>query len=336
MIRTSHSSASPIPAPPATANGNGHAHAEPFLTALPHRNGQRAPKNVLSVDLEDWYQGLEIDMDSWGAYPARIESGLETLLDLLDAAEVKATFFVLGWQAEKTPHIVPKLVARGHEIASHGYSHRFVYRQTPQEFRIELRRSLRVLEDQSGAPVIGYRAPFFSITGSSLWALDVLAEEGLRYDSSVFPTINYRYGIPTAERRPGWVRTPSGHRLFEVPLSTVRIPGARSSVGLNLPLAGGAYFRLYPYALTRALGEHLRRKEGGGLVFYVHPWEFDTQQPRIRLPRWLPQMTHYHRLCSTVPKMRQLLVDFDFVPMRDAFALQLAEPAGAAARGRAG
>ncbi len=306
-------------------------HAEPFLTALPPRHGalRAATPNVLSVDLEDWYQGLEIDMSKWDAFPSRIDSGLETLLDLLDAAEVQATFFVLGWQAERTPHIVPRLAARGHEIASHGWSHRFVYRQGPAEFRSELRRSLRVLEDQSGAPVVGYRAPFFSITNSSLWALDVLAEEGILYDSSVFPTINYRYGIPTAERKPGWLRTPGGHRLFEVPLSTVRIPGA----GINVPLAGGAYFRIYPYALTRALSEHLQR-QGGGLVFYVHPWEFDTEQPRIRLPRWLPGVTHYHRLDSTVRKMRQLLVDFDFVPMREAFALQLAEMGADPAAGR--
>ena len=284
-----------------------------------------AVKNVFSVDLEDWYQGLEIDMHEWGAYPSRIEAGLEILLELLDRAGVKATFFVLGWQAEQTPHIVPRLAKLGHEIASHGWSHRFVYQQGPEQFRAELRRSLRVLEEQSGNRVVGYRAPFFSITADALWALDILLEEGIAYDSSVFPTLNYRYGIPAADRHPGWLRTPSGGRLFEVPLSTVRIPSAGSRHGLNLPLGGGGYFRLYPYALTRALGRHLCEHEQRGLVCYVHPWEFDTQQPRIQLPRWVPQLTHYHRLDSTAEKTRRLLADFSFVSIREAFAQQLAE-----------
>lgn len=276
-------------------------------------------KNVFSVDLEDWYQGLEIDMDDWGQYASRIETGLKVLLDLLDAAGVRATFFVLGWQAERSPHLVPDLVARGHEIASHGWSHRFVYQQGPKQFREELRRSLQLLEAQSGQKVLGYRAPFFSITKDALWALDILVEEGVAYDSSVFPTVNYRYGIPNASRAPGFLTTPSGARLFEVPLSTVRVPG------MNLPLGGGGYFRLYPYGLTRALSRRILEHEDRGLVFYVHPWEFDTEQPRIKLPRWLPQWTHYHRLEATVGNTKQLLADFRFVPMREAFAQQLAE-----------
>lgn len=270
-------------------------------------------KNVFSVDLEDWYQGLEIDMNDWGAYASRIETGLSVLLDLLDAAGVRATFFVLGWQAERSPHLVPMLVRRGHEIASHGWSHRFVYRQGPQQFREELRRSLQLLEAQSGQPVLGYRAPFFSITKDALWALDILVEEGITYDSSVFPTVNYRYGIPNASRAPGFLTTPSGARLFEVPLSTVRLPG------MNFPLGGGGYFRLYPYRLTRALCHRILDHEHRGLVFYVHPWEFDTRQPRISLPRWLPQWTHYHRLEATAENTARLLADFKFVPMREAF-----------------
>lgn len=281
-------------------------------------------KNVFSVDLEDWYQGLEIDINDWRGYESRIERGLEVLLGLLDEAGVKATFFVLGWQAEQTPHLVPRIAARGHEIASHGWSHRFVYQQGPAEFREELRRSLRVLEEQSGARVQGYRAPFFSITSEALWALDILVEEGVVYDSSVFPALNYRYGIPAANRHPGWIRTPSGGRLFEVPLSTVRVPGPNSRFGLNLPVAGGGYFRLYPYGLTRLLGRRLCDAEARSLVFYVHPWEFDEGQPRIKLPRWLPQVTHYHRLDSTAAKTRRLLADFPFVPMREAFAAELA------------
>lgn len=280
-----------------------------------------ATRNVFTVDLEDWYQGLEIDMSQWNAYASRIETGLEVLLGLLDGAGVRATFFVLGWQAERSPHLVPMLAARGHEIASHGWSHRFVYQQGPKEFREELRRSVQLLESQSGQSVLGYRAPFFSITKDALWALDILVEEGIAYDSSVFPTVNYRYGIPNASRAPGFLTTPSGARLFEVPLSTVRLPG------MNFPMAGGGYFRLYPYGVTRMLSQRILEHEGRGLVFYVHPWEFDTEQPRISLPRWLPQWTHYHRLDSTASKTRRLLADFPFVPIREAFVEQLRETA---------
>jgi len=282
--------------------------------------------NVFSVDLEDWYQGLEIDIDDWGSFAPRLEHGLRPLLDLLEERDVLATFFVLGHQAERTPAIIRAIAERGHEIASHGYSHRFVYRQTREEFRSELKRAQNVLEQLSGRRVIGYRAPFFSITAQALWALDVLAEEGYLYDSSVFPTMNYRYGIPGAQRYPGWIRTPSGARLFEVPLSTVRLPGAGARRGINLPLGGGGYFRLYPYAVTRALVHHLREKERRGLIFYVHPWEYDPEQPEIRMPRRVPQITHYMNLASTTGKTRQLLRDFSFTTMERALG-HLFDPA---------
>lgn len=281
-------------------------------------------RNVFSVDVEDWYQGLEVDMDHWSPYPARIDTGLDVLLNLLEGAGVRATFFVLGWQAGRTPTMVPRIAAAGHEIASHGWSHRFVYRQTPGEFRAELRRSIDLLEDQSGQRVLGYRAPFFSITARALWALDVLVEEGIVYDSSIFPTFNYRYGIPGAHRDPGWVRTPSGARLFEIPLSTVRVPHARSENGVNLPLGGGGYFRLYPYGVTRTLARHLLGRERRSLIFYVHPWEYDPAQPRVKLPRLVPEITHYLNLGSTAGKTRRLLEDFPFVPMKQAFAEELA------------
>ena len=286
---------------------------------------ERAPAtfaSVFSVDLEDWYQGLEIDMDDWGPYASRLERGLEPLLALLEEAGVRATFFILGWQAERAPAVVRGLAARGHEIASHGWSHRFVYRQSPEQFRAELRRSRDLLQDLSGRPVIGYRAPFFSITADSLWALDVLVEEGFRYDSSIFPTLNYRYGIPGAGRLPGWLATPGGARLFEVPLSTVRVPHARAARGLNLPLGGGGYFRLYPYAVTRALARHLIERERRPLVFYVHPWEYDPAQPDVPMPRRAPKITHYLNLATTAAKTRRLLRDFRFTTMRDAFGAE--------------
>jgi polysaccharide deacetylase family protein (PEP-CTERM system associated) len=274
--------------------------------------------NAFTVDLEDWYQGLEIDLDDWGGYAPRIEVGLRALLGLLDEAGVRATFFVLGHQAKKTPALIREVAARGHEIASHGWSHRFVYRIGPDAFRRELRDSKALLEDVAQSPVQGYRAPFFSITNESLWALDILLEEGYRYDSSVFPVFNYRYGIPGAARTPGPIATPSGATILEVPLSTVRAP-----LGLNIPISGGGYFRLYPYAVTRALVRTLLR-EGLGLVFYVHPWEYDTHHPRVKMPRFVPQLTHYHNLPSMIGKTRKLLADFPFAPIRDAYRAELA------------
>jgi polysaccharide deacetylase family protein (PEP-CTERM system associated) len=271
--------------------------------------------NVFSVDLEDWYQGLEIDMTEWGGFAPRLERGLDPLLGLLEEARVHATFFILGWQAERTPDVVRRVAAAGHEIASHGWSHRFVYRLSPAAFRDEIRRSRDLLASLAGRPVIGYRAPYFSITASSLWALDVLVEEGFRYDSSIFPTFNYRYGIPGAGRMPGWITTPAGARIYEIPLSTVRAPGA----GVNVPVGGGGYFRLYPYAITRCLARHLTTRERQPLVFYVHPWEYDPDHPQVPMPRRMPRLTHYLNLASTHPKTRRLLRDFRFTTMDAAF-----------------
>lgn len=274
--------------------------------------------NVFTVDVEDWYQGIEIDMKDWDRFSPRIEIGLQILLDLLEGSGTRATFFVLGFQAERTPRLIRTIAERGHEVASHGYLHRFVYQQSPDEFRTELRRSKALLEDITGTAVLGFRAPYFSITAQSLWALDILAEEGFAYDSSVFPVMNYRYGILGASRHPGWLRTENGNRIYEVPLSTVRLPYPTSPIGLNVPLSGGGYFRLYPYVVTRALSKLLQR-EGQGLVFYVHPWEYDALQPRIRMPRLVPELTHYYNLESMVEKTRRLLRDFRFGTMRAAF-----------------
>ncbi len=271
----------------------------------------RAP-DTFTVDLEDWYQGLEIDMDEWSRFSPRVEHGLGVLLDLLEESGTHATFFVLGYQAERTPSLIAGVAARGHEIASHGWSHRFVYQIGPDAFREELRRSKAVLEGITGVAVAGYRAPFFSITKASLWALDVLVEEGFQYDSSIFPVANYRYGVPGASRSAGPVSTPSGETLLEIPLSTMRVPA------VSIPMSGGGYFRLYPYALTRAMVHWLHRRQEA-LVFYVHPWEFDRDHPRIRMPRRIPHFTHYHNLASMVPKTRTLLRDFRFTTIREAY-----------------
>jgi polysaccharide deacetylase family protein (PEP-CTERM system associated) len=282
-----------------------------------------APVHIFTVDVEDWYQGLDFDMDEWARFTPRLETGLARLLDLLADAGARATFFVVGWQADRTPEIVREIARQGHEIACHGYTHRFVYRLTPAAFREEVRRSRDLLETLVGEPVVGFRAPFFSITSDALWALDILLEEGFRYDSSIFPVWNHRYGIPRAARQPGLITTPSGGAIFEIPLSTVRFAARGLPIGLNVPVSGGAYFRLYPYGVTRAL---VRRLERGGdrLVFYAHPWEYDPAHPRIRLPHPISQVTHYANLAAMAARTRQLLGDFRFVAIREAFAAEIA------------
>ena len=278
--------------------------------------------HVFTVDVEDWYQGLDFDMGEWARFAPRLEIGLARLLELLADAGARATFFVVGWQAERTPSLVREIARQGHEIACHGYSHRFVYRLDRATFREEVRRSRGLLESLVGEPVVGFRAPFFSITADALWALDVLVEEGFHYDSSIFPVWNHRYGIPRATRRPGLLTTPAGGTLFEIPLSTVRVPGRGLPLGLNLPVSGGAYFRLYPYGLMRALVRRLERA-GDRLIFYAHPWEYDPAHPRIRLPHPVSQFTHYVNLDAMAARTRSLLADFRFVAIREAYAAEI-------------
>jgi polysaccharide deacetylase family protein (PEP-CTERM system associated) len=264
--------------------------------------------NALTIDFEDWYQGLEIPHTEWGGFEDRIPRVGRRLLEILAEAGVRATFFVLGYVAERHPELVREIAAAGHEVGTHGYSHTFVYRLGPEQFRTELRRSVRALEDLAGRRVLGHRAPFFSITRASLWALDILGEEGLRYDSSIFPVANYRYGIPDAPRWPHR-RGPGGHELLEVPVSTWRF------LGRNVPVAGGAYFRLYPYLVTRSVFRAIN-SQGRPVVFYLHPWEIDPDHPRIRLPRRIA-LTHYFRLSATEGRLRQLLHDFRFAPLAE-------------------
>jgi polysaccharide deacetylase family protein (PEP-CTERM system associated) len=262
--------------------------------------------NALTVDFEDWYQGLEIPHTEWEGYEDRIVAVGERLLRLFDEAGARATFFILGYVAEKQPGIVKEIAAAGHEIATHGYSHSFIYRQTPQLFREELTRAVKRLEDLTGQKVLGHRAPFFSITKESLWALDILAELGIRYDSSIFPVLNYRYGIEDAPRWPYPIEA-AEQSLMEFPVSTCRI------LGRNIPVAGGAYFRIYPYALSRAALRSINRA-GHPFAFYIHPWEIDPDHPRIALPRRIA-LTHYFNLRATETRLRRLLNDFSFEPM---------------------
>ncbi len=265
--------------------------------------------NALTVDFEDWYQGIEIPHTDWEGFEDRIGHGSRRLLDLLAAAGVRATFFVLGVVADRHPEWVREIARAGHEVGTHGWSHTLIYQMTPETFREELRRSIDLLQDLTGVAVVGHRAPFFSITKRSLWALEILGECGIRYDSSIFPVLNYRYGIEDAPRWPYQADAGKAGSISEFPITTCKV------LGKNLPVAGGAYFRIFPYLLTRTAFRAINRA-GHPAVFYIHPWELDPDHPRIPLPRRIAA-THYANLGATEPRMRQLLSDFAFAPMRD-------------------
>jgi polysaccharide deacetylase family protein (PEP-CTERM system associated) len=264
--------------------------------------------NALTIDLEDWYQGLEISHACWDGYEDRVVLATHRLLELLLQVKVRATFFVLGHVAERHPDLIREVASAGHEVATHGHSHTLVYQQDPGQFRTELIRCVEKLEELSGTRVLGHRAPFFSITKDSLWAIDIVADLGLRYDSSIFPVTNYRYGISDAPRWPHKIRR-GNREIIEFPISTWRL------MGRNIPVAGGAYFRIYPYRFTRT-GLRAINREGQPAVFYLHPWELDPDHPRIRLPRRIA-LTHYFNLGATEGRLARLLRDFRFAPIRE-------------------
>ena len=265
----------------------------------------------MSIDVEDYYHVSVFDRvvprSDWSRLESRVVANTDRLLALFDQFGVRATFFVLGWVADRHPDLVKRIAAAGHEIASHGYGHRLVYEQAPAEFREDVRRAKDILESAAGLPVAGYRAPSFSITTRSLWALDVLAEEGYRYDASIFPIRHDRYGIPDAPRHPH-IRTLATASMIEVPGSTIRVGP------VNLPVAGGGYFRILPYGWTRWGIARLNRLESRPAVFYLHPWEIDPGQPRLPASR-LGRFRHYRNLDRTEDRLRRLLTDFRFAPV---------------------
>jgi polysaccharide deacetylase family protein (PEP-CTERM system associated) len=267
--------------------------------------------NAMTIDVEDYFHVSLFDgvvpRSRWDALESRVCGNTERLLDLFGRHQVKATFFVLGWVADRFPRLVAQIAALGHEVASHGYAHRLIYDQTPRAFRDDVRRAKAVIEDAGGAEVLGYRAPSYSVTPRSLWALDVLIEEGYRYDSSIFPIHHDRYGIPLSPRHPYLVRRAAG-TIVEAPASTV------SFGPVNLPIAGGGYFRLLPYAWTRWGIAHLNRRERRPAVFYLHPWEIDPHQPPLRAGT-LGRLRHYSNLERTEARLARLLGDFAFEPM---------------------
>lgn len=274
--------------------------------------------NAISIDVEDWYQVSDFEsvvcFSEWERYESRVMQNTRKILDLFARYNIRGTFFILAWNAERFPQLVKEINAAGHEVATHGYAHRLVYTQTPEEFREDLRRSLDILQNITGKSVIGYRAPSFSITKESIWALDILLELGLHYDSSIFPLRDKLYGIADSHRFPYVVRQDGARDLVEFPMSTVRMRQT------NLPLAGGAYFRLLPYSFFR-WGMRKLNREGRPAVLYLHPWEIDPEQPRIAARGKRGYSSHYWNLQATEKKLTRLLQDFAFAPMREVLAL---------------
>ena len=268
-------------------------------------------QNALTIDVEDYFQvaalAEAVDYDDWASMEYRVEANTDRILSLFDEAGVKGTFFTLGWVAERSPEMVKRIAAAGHEVASHGYSHQLIYNQTPEVFREETIRSKKILEDIVQAPVTGYRAASYSITNESRWALDILAEQGFTWDSSIFPVHHDRYGMPGTPRWPHRLTTDNGYELAEFPLSTLKFPG------YTLPIAGGGYFRLFPYWFSR-MGLGSINRQGKPFVFYLHPWEVDPGQPRLDV-KWFSRFRHYNNLDVCEQRLATLLSDFRFTTM---------------------
>jgi len=273
-------------------------------------------KHAFTVDLEDWFDGIPIDAATKAAVERRLEVGADRLLHLLADRKVRATFFVLGGVAKAYPALLHRISDLGHEIGSHGLSHDLIYSMSPERFRDETRRSMRDIEDCIGKPVRSYRAAYFSITRQSFWALEILAGDGIRFDSSIFPVNNWRYGINDYSRTPLVIRTANGP-ILEFPVSTRRF------MRWNVPTTGGAYFRIYPYWITRS---NIKRNEEEGLpvVFYLHPWELDPQHPVVRF-HYKAMATHYVNLRSTTARLQRLLSDFEFTTLSEVLSARFPE-----------
>lgn len=267
--------------------------------------------HYLSFDVEEHFQvsafWSEARRQQWDKYESRVENNTRKLVELLAKHDTKATFFVLGWVAERYPDLVKVLVRQGHELASHGYGHELVTSQSPEQFRHDVRKAKYILEDLTGSPVLGYRAPSFSITAESQWALSILVEEGYSYDSSIYDRFQ-RSENARASNGIVQMDTAAG-RIWEISPSTLNV------WGFQIPVAGGGYFRLLPYAASKTLLQRLE-KQGTKLVMYLHPWEIDPDQPRMDGP-WLSQFRHYLNLRKMQERLNRLLTDFRFGPYRD-------------------
>jgi len=281
---------------------------------------RRVVVNAMSVDVEDYFQVSAFERvvarADWHGFESRVVRNTHVLLDLFHRHGVRSTFFVLGWVAARFPSLVREIAGLGHEVASHGFNHELVYSLTPEQFRQDVRRARLTIEDAGGVAVRGYRAPSFTIVKRSLWALDVLIEEGHAYDASIFPIHHDRYGMPDAPRFPHAIERPAG-TIVEVPGSTVRLAGT------NLPVAGGGYFRLLPYAWTRWGIGRVNGHDRQPVTFYLHPWEIDPDQPRFPVSR-ATALRHYTGLDATRARLGRLMTDFRFDSVESMLVLRSA------------
>ena len=278
-------------------------------------NGMRLNnrKNAMSIDVEDYFQVAafknNIDTSQWDAIACRVERNMDVVMAALDRNKVRATFFTLGWIAKRYPQMVRSIVDQGHELASHGYGHQMISDMNPKSFENDIRCAKAILEDTSGTAVCGYRAPSFSITRTTLWAHEILAETGHTYSSSVYPIAHDLYGIPDAPRFAYQVN----ETLVEIPATSIRI-GQR-----NFPASGGGFFRLFPLSLSKAIIAKVNRDDKQAAIFYCHPWEFDPDQPRVANASAKSRFRHYVNLKSNAAKFDNLLSAFNWAPMRDVF-----------------
>lgn len=276
--------------------------------------GRLNTTNALTVDVEDYFQVAafadKIQYAKWDNFQLRVEENTNQLLELFDRHQTKATFFILGWVAERVPNLIREIHDQGHEVACHGYSHQLIYNQDIETFTNETRKAKHILEDISGEKVTGYRAASYSITRDSLWALDTLVDLGFVYDSSIVPVHHDLYGIPDMPRFPYNIDTPNGSQLVEFPPTTISLPL------MNLPVGGGGYFRLFPYWFTHRALSWVNQHDNKPFVFYLHPWEIDVNQPRIK-GRWLSRFRHYNNLSKCYDRLDKLLNQFKFSTVQD-------------------
>ncbi len=276
-------------------------------------NGDKTITNIISVDVEDWY--MDTDISTWYLYEDRVVESTNKIIEILKESNTKATFFILGYIAEHFPEIVKEIKNEGHEICTHGYNHKLVTQQTPNEFEEDLLKSIRILENITGDKVIGHRASNFSINEETSWAIDILKKNGLKYDSSIFPVKTHLYGVPKAPLYPYNISSSNLNKeagpeedFLEIPLSIYRVP----IVHKNLPIAGGFYLRFFPYFFIKHAIKKINQKNEK-TIFYIHPWELDPDQPRDNKIKWF----HYYNLSNTEKKFKKLLKDFKFTSIKE-------------------